>query len=312
MLAVEAGGQRIDDVFLGGKLRIREKSPKILLPAGPADITCRPPGIEPRKRLAPQLVQQRNGHEARHVPAHLDPAYFIARVAGLGRLRPDRPFGPQRIERFVETAIARGRRLRRTVRERHRYPVPSHFNGRLDRQRPTGTAALQRPRKTTVVIAENRRPAPDSVHAVRIDAAVLRPVDIGPPQLARLFRETDAVAGGKRDLSAHPEPLPTRRDNRPDRLAERLGRIERSDPGRRSVQEIMRRAAREALGGIGLEIERDAPLRGPFQIRPPEEYFIQPATVPSHDVAHIGHILQPSLDLEGADSGVDHLLEPVR
>jgi len=74
----------------------------------------------------------------------------------------------------------------------------------------------------------------------------------------------------------------------------------------------MRRAAREALGGIGLEIERDAPLRGPFQIRPPEKYFIQPATVPSHDVAHIGHILQPSLDLEGADSGVDHLLEPVR
>ena len=34
VLAVEAGGQRIDDVFLGGKLRIREKSPKILPPGG--------------------------------------------------------------------------------------------------------------------------------------------------------------------------------------------------------------------------------------------------------------------------------------
>ena len=40
-------------------------------------------------------------------------------------------------------------------------------------------------------------------------------------------------AWDKRDLSAHPEPLPTGRDDRPDRLAERLGRIERSDPGRR-------------------------------------------------------------------------------
>lgn len=147
VLAVEAGGQRIDDVFLGGKLRIREKSPKILLPGGTGGHNM--PPARHRAAKAPRASARSAKKRARSEACPSAPRSGILHSSCRRSWpsAPDRPFGPQRIERFVETAIARGRRLRRTVRERHRYPVPSHFNGRLDRQRPTGNGCAPAPPK---------------------------------------------------------------------------------------------------------------------------------------------------------------------
>ena len=311
VVAVEGLGQAVRNVLLGRQARGGVACRKVF---GQDAVRNRPCGTrrgQPLEPLAAQLGRQRCRDEP-FAAAHLDLSDRKDRVAAAGRLRAQgrgiglgvlRPLGTPRAVRLGRDTLAVD------IAEGH--PRVGHLDARRGGYHAPRAARLEQPVEAVVVVAVDLRPGGDPLHAVGRDARPVDGVDVRADKgTARAEAESVARRERRRALEREAPPLDT--PHAPDILAHGLRRVERRDTGPPSGKEVLRLAAREALGGVRLEVRDAHPDRGAYELRPCGEGLVHDAAVVGHDVADVARILETALDLEARHAGIEQLADVCR
>ena len=110
----------------------------------------------------------------------------------------------------------------------------------------------------------------------------------------------------------HAHPSTTLFLQRTHGLAQRFGRVERSDILSPSLQKVVCESAAEALLRLRTKVQSARARRSTHIFLPALQDGVQALAVGSRHVLHVGHVFQPSLYLQRGNSCVEQLLQHVQ
>ena len=119
----------------------------------------------------------------------------------------------------------------------------------------------------------------------------------------------ETVSIGKRSSASHHDAVAPNVLDHAHFLTFALGGIESCHIACPAMKEILCETSGKTSGRVGVEREGLMTERGSLILGTTTENGIEPTTIESGDILHIGHILEPPLYLEGTNSRIHHLLQ---
>ena len=238
-------------------------------PACQTRVVVEPLGVQRVERTPAQGVEHAHRHEQRLGQVDADETARVGRATQLAELLFNccqggfGLLGGGFLHRHGEHALVAIFILGKEGQTGQRFRQPE-----ADGDLALGLAFLQRGEKGMIVVAEYQRAHRQSFHLLRENCLPLCIIDRRARQRALRIEVAQPVAAVYLDFSIQGKRVSTHLYHAPQRLAQRLGRVRRSDRGLAPVQKVRGVAAVEGLLWVGVEVKDHFAGRGRAHVAP--------------------------------------------